>query len=224
MVCAGVALVKNERSLYFDGVPRVSAEHLAARRRQILDAARRCFLRNGFHSTSMQDVIAEAGLSVGAVYRYFRSKNEIIAAIAEEYAEHVKQIFGGLSDPDGPGLNEVMSRAVELIEENVGPDGMMRLAVQVWAEAMRDPAVHEVAGRIYGIMRGNFEALARHAVGAGELPPGTDPEAVGAALFSLILGYALQRMLTGRPDPDTYRTGLRSLLGELSYPGGIVRP
>ena len=57
-------------------MPRVSDEHLAARRQQILDAARACFLRNGFHATSMQDVIGEAGLSVGAVYRYFKSKNE----------------------------------------------------------------------------------------------------------------------------------------------------
>ena len=63
-------------------MPRVSEAHLAARRQQILDAARVCFTRNGFHATSMQDVIAEAGLSVGAVYRYFRSKEELVAAIA----------------------------------------------------------------------------------------------------------------------------------------------
>ena len=46
-------------------MPRVSEDHLLARRQQILDAARVCFLRDGFHNTSMQDVIAEAGLSVG---------------------------------------------------------------------------------------------------------------------------------------------------------------
>nr|BFE67761.1 hypothetical protein GCM10020092_010620 [Actinoplanes digitatis] len=56
------------------GVPRVSEDHLTARREQILAAARLCFLRNGLHNTSMQDLIQEAGLSVGAVYRYFKSK------------------------------------------------------------------------------------------------------------------------------------------------------
>jgi len=50
-------------------MPRVSEAHLAARRQQILDAAQIRFIRNGFHQTSMQDVIAEAGLSVGAVSR-----------------------------------------------------------------------------------------------------------------------------------------------------------
>src|SRR3569833_792948 len=63
-------------------MPRVSDDHLERRRQQILDAARRCFLRKGFHLTSMQDVFAESGLSAGAVYRYFKSKNEIITAIA----------------------------------------------------------------------------------------------------------------------------------------------
>src|SRR5689334_6610185 len=65
------------------GVPRVSEDHLNARREQILSAARVCFLRKGLHATSMQDLIQEAGLSVGAVYRYFSSKNEIINAIAD---------------------------------------------------------------------------------------------------------------------------------------------
>src|SRR3954470_18901979 len=73
-------LVKNERSFYIVGMPRVSEEHLERRRRQILDAARRCFVRKGVHETSMQDIFAESGLSAGAVYRYFKSKNEIVAA------------------------------------------------------------------------------------------------------------------------------------------------
>jgi AcrR family transcriptional regulator len=164
----------------------------------------------------MQDVIAEAGLSVGAVYRYFKSKNEIIAAIADGYAAEVRTVIADLDAHPEPGLSEVMERAFELVDANVGPDGTMRLAVQVWAEALRDPAVGAVVTRIYGAMRANFVDLASRAVKAGELPAGADPYAVGAALFSLVLGYALQRMLTGAPDRDTYREGVRALLGSRS--------
>jgi hypothetical protein len=49
-------------------------------------------------------------------------------------------------------------------------------------------------------------------VQTGDLPAGTDPEATGATLFSLILGYGLQKLLTGSPDRGAYVTGLRSIL------------
>jgi AcrR family transcriptional regulator len=194
-------------------VPRVSEAHLAARREQILAAARIRFLRNGFHATSMQDVIAEAELSVGAVYRYFRSKDEIIAAIAEHYAGELTSELAELSaDPD-LGLVEVMERAVTLVDANAGPDGVLRLAIQVWAEAMRDEGVAAVVAGVYTRLRGSFAQLARRAVGTGELPADADPEATGAALFSLVVGYGLQRLLTGRPGPAAYRRGVRALLG-----------
>jgi AcrR family transcriptional regulator len=194
-------------------MPRVSEAHLAARRQQILDAARTCFLRNGFHMTSMQDVIAEAGLSVGAVYRYFKSKNDIVEAIAEQYATQVSDLLSALvADPDR-SLADVMQGAVGVIDANIGPDGPMRLAVQVWAEALRDDRVGAIAEHVYSRLRGNFVTVARRAVETGELPADTDPEATGAALFSLVIGYGLQKMLTGRPDRDTYVKGLRTLLG-----------
>src|SRR5260370_17005717 len=65
-------------------MPRVPQSHRDARRRQILDGALRCFTRKGFHTSSMQDVLQEIGLSAGAVYRYFTGKEEIIQAIADE--------------------------------------------------------------------------------------------------------------------------------------------
>ena len=66
--------------------PTHTASHVASRS---CVAAWKCFSRNGFHSTSMADVIAEAGLSAGAVYLYFRSKDDIIVAVAT-------QVFGGI--------------------------------------------------------------------------------------------------------------------------------
>ena len=63
-------------------MPKVTEAHRESRREQILIAAWKCFSRKGFHSTSMADVIKEAGLSAGAVYLYFRSKDEIIVAVA----------------------------------------------------------------------------------------------------------------------------------------------
>jgi len=192
-------------------MPRVSESHLAARRQQILDAARVCFLRNGFHATSMQDVIAQAGLSVGAVYRYFPSKAEIVEAIAEQYSAQVWAAFAELAEGDAP-LAEVMETAVDIVNEAAGPEGPMRLAVQVWAEAMRDERIGATASTIYSRFRENFVAMAERAVRAGELPADTDARAAGAALFSLVIGYGLQKLLTGGPDRAAYRAGVRAVL------------
>ena len=65
-------------------MPKVSQEHMEGRRRQILAAAGRCFASVGFHAATMQDVIKASGLSAGAIYNHFSSKEEIIAAIADE--------------------------------------------------------------------------------------------------------------------------------------------
>lgn len=193
-------------------MPRVSEAHLAARRQQILDAAQACFIRNGFHAASMQDVIAEAGLSVGAVYRYFKSKNDLVEAIAEQYSSRIGTALEAVLAEPGRPLVDVMQAAVEIVDGATGPDGPLRLAVQVWAEALRDERIGATAAKVYGRFRGNFVQAARHATEAGELPPGTDPEATGAALFSLTIGYGLQKLLTGTPDRDSYVSGVRAIL------------
>ncbi|KIR65057.1 TetR/AcrR family transcriptional regulator [Micromonospora haikouensis] len=194
-------------------MPRVSDEHLAARRQQILDAARRCFLRDGFHRTSMQDVIAEAGLSVGAVYRYFPSKNDLITAIAQSVVGGADQVFAGLTATDPPlPLVEALDRALTYVDGQAGPDGILPLALQVWSEAQRDPALAEFVRATYDRLRGHFAVLAARARETGELPPDADPEAVGAALFGLIPGYFTQKILTGAPDRATYLAGIHTLL------------
>jgi len=193
-------------------MPRVSAEHLAARRQQILDAARRRFARDGFHATSMQQVIAEAGLSVGAVYRYFPSKSDLIVAIAQQMADGIAaQLTVIAGDPD-QSLADVMEAAAGVVEANTGPDGVLPLVVQVWAEAQRDPALNAMVAHIYGELVTVYEGIAAHAIARGELPADADAAAVGPALAALLVGYGILRLMTGKVDLTSYRAGLRAIL------------
>src|SRR5947209_817995 len=68
-------------------------ENPTDRRRQILLAAMVCFAKRGFHQTSMQDISAEAGISVGLIYRYFENKEAVIAAIAEEHKREITELL-----------------------------------------------------------------------------------------------------------------------------------
>src|SRR5215207_3423526 len=63
-------------------MPRISALQEQHRREQILDAAMSCFARDGYRATSMDDIVRESGLSVGAIYSYFPSKEDLFSAIA----------------------------------------------------------------------------------------------------------------------------------------------
>ncbi|MEV7227867.1 TetR/AcrR family transcriptional regulator [Polymorphospora sp. NPDC051019] len=204
-------------------MPRVSEQHLAARRQQILDAARRCFLRNGFHQTSMQDVISEAGLSVGAVYRYFTSKHEIVAAIAGQTVDGVGREFNAIAahEPQYP-LIEAMDRVLAVVDTQLGPDGMFRLAVQVWAEAMRDQTVAALVAERYPRLREFFTTLAQQAIDRGELAADTDVTAVGHVLLGMIPGYALQRLLTGAPDHQTFMAGIHALMSHPPGPASLT--
>jgi AcrR family transcriptional regulator len=195
------------------GVPRVSEDHLTARREQILAAARRCFLRNGLHNTSMQDLIREADLSVGAVYRYFKSKTEIINAIAEGVAGTLIVHLNAIAAQNPPlPLADALGRVLDVLDDQLGPDGNFKLALQIWAEASLDPAIGEIVRVRYVGMREAFADFARNAVAVGELAPDTDVAAAGSVLFGMMPGYALQSLLVGSPDRATYLTGIRALL------------
>lgn len=201
-------------------MPRVTAEHRTARRRQILDAASRCFGRSGFHRTSMQDILAEAGLSAGALYRYFRSKNEIVMAIADETITDVTGDVAALLEADPPEpFGTVLGAVLDRIEPRLAPGGALYMAVQVWGEATHDTALREFVTETYGRLRGLFVDYAERAGEAGMLPPGADRAAVGTALFGMVPGYIVQRTLTGAPDRATYLAGVAGLL-----PDGLLTP
>jgi AcrR family transcriptional regulator len=198
-------------------MPRVSDQHLAARRQQILDAATRCFMRNGFHQTSMQDVINEAGLSVGAFYRYFKSKTDLIRAIAMNTVGGLVREFDRIVDQEPlPPLTVALRQALDTAEQRA--DREARIAVQVWGESLRDPELAALVGDMYRTIRERFVTLAARARDAGQLPPDTDPEAVGPVLFGLLQGYLLQRILVGQLDVDSYVAGVTALLPRSSAP------
>ena len=129
-------------------MPRLSDTTRAQRRQHILTSAWRCFSRDGFHATSMDDIIAATGMSSSAVYRYFRSKDELIQATADEGLAKVRQIFIELlaceSCPTPAQTLALLVGELESRVENSEYD-LSRIALQTWAEALRNPTLHERA-------------------------------------------------------------------------------
>src|SRR5947199_1775410 len=74
-------------------MPQIPTEPTLDRRSQILEAAIVCFAKHGFHQTSMHDISAEAGISVGLIYRYFANKEAVIAAMAERHKNEIQELL-----------------------------------------------------------------------------------------------------------------------------------
>ena len=203
----------------FAGMPKVTAEHRLARRAQIVDAARQCVIEQGFHKTTMADVIRESGLSAGAVYGYFRSKDEIVAAIADDALSTVDELFQGiLSDPGPLAPAEAMRKILAHVVEIAGRPGgdVTRIALQAWAEAVHNPAIALIAAEKYTILRNHYATVARRAQADGTLDPDANPEYVAQALFGMLPGFILQRLLLGDVSADSYADGIDALLGATS--------
>ncbi|MFI9464184.1 TetR/AcrR family transcriptional regulator [Streptomyces xiamenensis] len=190
---------------------RVSQEHLDARRRQIVEGAARCFARDGFHATSMQDVLKETGLSAGAVYRYFPSKDAIIVALALEVLERVGGSFSraaATEPPVQPG--DVLADTLEEVLQTL--DVPPSLIIQVWAETLRNPELAAVLHRGINTVIASWTAIAENYQRQGLMRDDVPAEHVARTVAACAQGFLIQRALLA-PDlrPDVLRDGLRGL-------------
>lgn len=193
-------------------MPRVSDEHLERRRQQILDAARVCFVRKGFHQTSMQDVFTESGLSAGAVYRYFKGKDELVMALATTAAGDIRARMLEIIEGDPlPTPAELIAHMTDWIQAQSGPDGRIRLAPQAWSLALTDEQAAVPVRETMAGIRSMWREYAGLMDDAGWLPPGSDLDAVAAALFGLLPGFVLQHLLIADLDPGQYIRGVDAL-------------
>jgi len=198
---------------------RVSQAHLDARRRQILDGAAVCFARNGFHATSMQDVLKEVDLSAGAVYRYFSGKEELIGAIVGEVLGEVHAGFEEAvrsSPPPPPDVlvASVLSRVLGT-KESLTVDGrpaFPRLVIQVWTETLRNDELAAVLLEGYGAVRETWARIAGAYQEAGTMRSDVSPEYVARTMMAAAMGFIAQQALFGPAPTEVLGDGLRALM------------
>ena len=130
------------------------------RREQILQAAMSCFAKRGFHQASMHDISAEAGISVGLIYRYFANKEAVIAAMADEHKRDLQRLLErARSAPTLLDSLEILLTA-HCCED--APQMHAAFVVDLFAEAGRSPAIAELVRGVLDIsMAGVTEVIAR---------------------------------------------------------------
>ncbi len=205
-------------------MPRISAERRQANRAQIVAAARRCFSRQGFHQTSMPDIAAEAGVSVGAPYRYFSSKEEIILEIA---GDAFRLIFGPVERLAATAgdltMADLVAAAVspvstDLITGAAGQlipvDELLRCAVQSWGELLRREDLRQHAAEGFEHVRQRIaEALGRGQA-AGTVPAELNPDRGARIVMALLHGFIVQRTAFALDDVAGFTRDMRTVLSD----------
>jgi AcrR family transcriptional regulator len=189
-------------------MPKLTARTRAARRQQILDAARRCFIRNGFQSTSMQDIFTEAGLSAGAVYSHFTGKDEIVTTIADNVLDEITSSLDGTLAAGAPStLDEMLEQFFAVLQR----DDIATIAITVWAEALRDPALRRRLTARYRRMRDNLTRLVLTQQQSGAIDPRTPASQVAQVLTSLGPAFLHQRAFDSTVTAASFARGLKAL-------------
>lgn len=184
-------------------MPRVTVAHEQEVRDRIVAAALRVFGEKGYRRSTVQDVVRESGLSVGAIYTYFKSKDELFLASCDltsgrGLAELGARLAAGSSTI--ARLRIAVDVYLDAIDEFQGMPGQATL-VQAWAEAEQEPGVREMLVRRREQLVGAGRLLLEEGIGRGELPAWLDVDAFARGYIGLLDGLLLQRIEAG----DGYR-------------------
>jgi AcrR family transcriptional regulator len=180
-------------------MPRVTTAFKEDRRAEILEAARRCVARSGFHQTSMQEICAEAGMSPGNLYRYFPSKEAIIAGIAErDRAEVGAELGAAQFTEDFFATFEALARH-HLVERDFDDVG---LCTEMVAESRRNPAISRIMQDFDKEVHARLVAMMQAAAQRGDIPAGTDFDSVVSMLMVIADGVWWRRAVDPAFDAE----------------------
>ena len=171
------------------GPAMTRAERRGQQTQRVLEAAKACFVRSGFQGASMQEICAQAGMSPGALYRYFPSKEAIIEAICEADRREDARVFQAvLSNSDAiEGMVAGAMTHIRFVHEtNAAP-----LFAQICAEATRNCAVESTCRANMEQVQAMFGDYLGKAQARGEIDPVVELDTVVPALMAIIHGMAL---------------------------------
>ena len=167
-------------------MPKISAAHEQQRREQILAAAMVCFARQGYHATSMDDVVRESGLSVGAIYTYFSSKEDLFLALADARSEQTLAYMNDLFRRPGP-MADKSRQAIDFFFQHLTDEfvPLARIGVEFLSEAARSGRIQERQQCRFDTVRQFYLWLLREAQQHGEIRADVDVEPAAELMMAL---------------------------------------
>jgi AcrR family transcriptional regulator len=195
-------------------MPKVSKAYLEARREKILKASSRCFSRKGFQATTMREICRESRLSAGAIYRYFKGKEEIIEALAESYGRPRQELANVALEKEGSAptlLAEGLCRV--LTELGIqGAKSTARLDLRIWSEAITQSTLRRLLLEAIARLQDTWPDATRRGQEDGTIDPALDPTAVARLMTAIALGLEVLTVFDNDLDIKAVNLVVRGLL------------
>lgn len=179
-------------------VPKLKPEELETRRREIIEAARTCFLRSGFHQTTTDEICREASITPGGLYHYFSSKEEIISAVIEQSARNIiERLRPMIEGPDDArsAFRQVLDFYVDFLQDP-DVDNITRLDIEIWAEMLKNEKLAAINRAAWALRRQWLEALIRRGIAEGVYTqPNIDVRGLASLTLAILVGMRLGKVL-----------------------------
>jgi len=180
-------------------MPQPHTDSVPDRRCQILDAALVCFAKRGFHQTSMHDISAEAGISVGLIYRYFENKEAVISAMADRHKEEIQQMLERARQ--APSLLESLEILFTAHCCENEPRLISAFVVDLYAEASRNPHVADLTRDVLETAMAGVRDLIARAPEGQNTGSNLTPDDLAELIFAVARGMLMRDVL--RPQEMT---------------------
>lgn len=161
-------------------------------RARIIDSAIKLFSSRGYNTTSVDDICAEAGISKGAFYHHFESKQALFLALLDGWLQAIDKAIEASKDQTAPETFMQMTEAFPYIFETAGEG--LPMFFEFWLQASRDKKVWEASIAPYRRYHKYFTSLIKKGVEEGSFVE-VDPELASRMIVSTAMGLFLQSLL-----------------------------
>lgn len=179
-------------------MPKLKPEELETRRQEIIDAARACFLRSGFHKTTTDEICRAASITPGGLYHYFGSKEELIAAVIDRSAEtavdRMRNLIAASMNAES-AFRQVGSIFFQTMQDGE-IDNATRLELEIWVEGLKNEKLLEKSKKAWGMRMKWLEALVARGIEEGIYDEEVvEPRAMASLLIAIWLGLRMGRLM-----------------------------
>lgn len=184
--------------------PKVPKAYLELRQAEIVEAAIKCFMEKGFHNTTMQDIYKASKLSPGAVYNYFRNKEEIVSAAVEMSQKRNTEMItrAASGDLDDALINLGHLHFACARDADFAKSASVDFAI--YAEACRNERIHDALRMNQDAVMASLVELTKRNQLAGVFSDKLDAVAITRVLLSILMAVEFHKALEPDLDLDSY--------------------